>query len=94
MDNIPCKWLEHWRENQSPLGSGECWPMDMTGCGHPPFTDETKEIELEHYGQCNEGCPGYEPMEVGICEKHGEFIKDWGCEDCMAEAMVGEAHND
>jgi len=82
----PCKHLEHWRENQSPLGSGEYWPMDMEGCSHPGFGDTPKEVELENYGKCDEGCPGYEPMEVAICPKHGEYIREYGCGACMVEA--------
>jgi hypothetical protein len=85
MNKIPCKYLEHWVENQSPLGSGEYWPMDMEDCTHPPFGDEQKEIEFEGWGKCDETCPGYEPMEVAICPKHGEYIKNYGCEGCEAD---------
>jgi len=85
MDKVPCKYWEHWVENQSPLGSGEYWPMDMEDCSHPGFEDISKEIELERYGKCDENCPGYEPMEVAVCEKHGEFVKEWGCDRCMVE---------
>ena len=81
----PCRYLEHWRENQSPLGSGEYWPMDMEDCNHPGFDNASKDAELENYGKCDEGCPGYEPMEVATCPKHGEFVKEWGCEECMVE---------
>lgn len=88
MENIPCKWLEHWRENQSPLGSGEYWPMDMTDCNHPLLEDEAQEIQLENYGKCDKGCPGYEPMEVALCEKHGEYVKKWGCDGCMADDFM------
>lgn len=82
---IPCRYLEHWRENQSPLGSGEYWPMDMEDCNHPPFEDEQKEIELEGWGACDVTCPGYEAEEVGVCSRHGEFVKRYGCEECMFE---------
>ena len=85
MNNVPCKYLEHWRENQSPLGSGEYWPMDMEDCSHIGFEDISKQIELERYGGCDVNCPGYKPMELAVCAKHGEYVKDWGCFDCMAD---------
>jgi len=78
MENIPCRWLDCWTENQSPLGSGEYWPMRMSECGNPN----------ENYGdECSPNCSGYEPMEVAICDKHGEFIKESGCDGCMAEDL-------
>jgi len=85
MVKIRCRHLEHWRENQSPLGSGEYWPMDMEDCSHPGFDDEQKQIALEGWDHCDETCPGYEPEELGVCPKHGNFIKRDGCEECMFE---------
>ncbi len=84
---IPCKYYEHWRENQSPLGSGECWPMDMEDCNHPGFDNVQRQMELETYEACNENCPGYKPIETKVCPKHGLFIAKYGCESCQAEEM-------
>ena len=86
MDNIPCKWFEHWRENHGPIG--ECWMEDMSGCGRDLFEDESIEMTFEEYGNCDSGCPGYEPLEVITCEKHGEFIKEYGCDGCMYDDYI------
>lgn len=85
MDNIPCKYLERWVENQSPLGSGEYWPMNMEECNHPSSESERNEQQPEEYDKCDERCPGYEPMEVATCPKHGEFVKEYGCDGCLAD---------
>ena len=89
MNNIPCKFFAHWSENQSPLGSGLNWPMDMYDCVHPDFPDIEKQMAFEEWScnnQCSPDCPGYEAMEVTVCEKHGEFLKDAGCDGCMYDS--------
>ena len=90
MENIPCKWKEHWTENQSPLGSGLNWPMEFSDCGHAGFVEDANRREkLEDYWQendCSPDCPGYEPMEVAVCGKHGEFLKASGCDGCMYDS--------
>jgi len=61
----------------------------MHACTHPGFDDRQKQIEFEGWGRCDETCPGYEPEELGVCPKHGRFIKRYGCGGCMIDAMKG-----
>lgn len=91
MENIPCKHLEHWSENQSPLGSGLNWPMEFEDCGHPGFEDTEKQYAFEVYvenNDCSPQCPGYEPVKVAICKKHGEFLEAAGCDGCMYDSYI------
>lgn len=88
MENIPCKYLEHWSENQSPLGSGRNWPMEFTDCAHPGFPNDSAKEEKLGDGICDETCLGYEPVEIAVCEKHGEFIRDDGCANCMHDSYL------
>jgi hypothetical protein len=92
-NTLPCRFEEHWTENQSPFGSGLYWPMEVGDCGRPESTDVEKEktfvayVEGEH-ADCNKSCPGYEPVDVDNCEKHGEFIKGEVCDGCMEEGIL------
>ena len=91
MENIPCKFLAHWTENQSPLGSGLNWPMHFSDCGHPELDSTSKQEEFEAYAEnneCSPECPGYEPLEVSVCDKHGEFLKASGCDGCMYDSYL------
>ena len=85
MDNIPCKHFRSWYENQAPLGSGRYWPEYFEECCHPEFDDPVKEKAFRYYAdncRCGKDCPGYEPVEIAVCPKHGEYIKRDGCEEC------------
>lgn len=86
MENIPCRWADTWSENLAPHGSGESWMQTFTDCAHPAFPKEDDQVKFEDYGECNGGCPGYEPMEVAVCEKHGEFLMASGCDGCMYDS--------
>jgi len=79
-DLIPCRHLASWDENQAPLGSRMYWPEHFEECQHPTIYDMVPEDEDP---QCSSQCPGYEPMEIEVCPKHGEFLVEEGCYKCM-----------
>ena len=62
---LKCKYWATWTENQSPLGSGEYWPMQMEDCDYPG------ELDIVDGDSCD-GCPAYEPVPMVSCAIHGE----------------------
>ncbi len=93
IENIPCKYEEHWTENQSPLGSGYYWPEEFSDCGFRGFENEKEQMKYEEYLEskdftCDKRCPGYEATEVKTCEKHGEFLAMSGCDGCMYDSYI------
>lgn len=72
MYNIPCKYAVTERQSV-PYGMGSA-TMEWADCAHP---------NLEDSEECSEKCLGYEPCEVKICEKHGEYLAHNGCDGCL-----------
>ena len=75
MENIPCKHFVTERQSV-PYGMGSA-TMEWPDCAHPTIEDVSEE--------CSESCPGYEPCEVCVCEKHGEYLARDGCGGCICD---------
>lgn len=82
-DILPCKWLNKWTENQSPLGSGLYWPEEFEECGY----NGSLECNCEEPDKCNPSCPAYEPVPTKICPKHDvEYLASEWCGSCEEES--------
>jgi len=87
-DLIPCKFEKRWSERHdygSTTASEEMWE-----CECPAEGDKLKQINIRSdSGEiCDRGCPGFEPVPVEVCSKHGEFVGS--CDGCENEFLEEE----
>ena len=75
-EDLPC--AHHTQESQShPYGMGSATETWWECAASDNFPEDYEFDELK----CNSSCPCYAPVEVRICEKHGEYIDSCaGCE--------------
>ena len=72
-DQAPCKHFSSWDEDVAGDGGSR---MPMTDC----------DYEGETLEECDETCPGYDPMPSGKCEKHpGVLFYNGVCHKCENE---------
>jgi len=55
-----CRFYETWSENQSPLGSGMNWPMQMEDCS----AEGDEETVM---GEGEGPCPSWKPLTADSC---------------------------
>lgn len=89
--DISCKFEKRWQERH-PYGSTTA-EEEMWECECPAEEEKMKAIgvRIDSLKPCGCECPGYEPVVVNICNKHGEFT-DYcdGCENEFYEEMEQE----
>lgn len=83
-----CKFMRTWQENQSPLGSGLYWPETISECVFDDRLDG--DIQIEDDDGIDKPCPAFEPVEIGHCDKHGDFLAREGCPGCLADELNEE----
>lgn len=87
-----CIYLIEWDEMQGDPGSGMSGWVTQSDCLCPGGEHNDA---IEHYEECDEGCPGYFGWLPRVCKKHGEYDHRDGCQSCLAdsyeEAERGEA---
>ena len=70
-----CRFMASWTENQSPLGSGECWLMSMSEC----VNEDALDCEFED-GKCQY----WQGVEFAYCADHDEwYLKSDVCGGCL-----------
>jgi hypothetical protein len=77
---IPCRFEKRWSERHdygSTTASEEMWECESLAEG-----EKLEQINIRSNSEevCDRGCPGFEPVSVEICSKHGEFV--FSCDGC------------
>jgi hypothetical protein len=82
---IPCRFEKRWSERHSSSAQEEMWECECSAEG-----EKLEHINIRsNLGEiCDRGCPGFEPVSVEVCSKHGEFV--FSCDGCESEFMEEE----
>lgn len=79
-NTVICKFLFRWKAKQPSYE----FPGDLitfSDCVHP---DGDTGI-FDEVNSCSSSCVGYCPATICVCDKHGEYLFQDGCLDCIFE---------
>jgi hypothetical protein len=91
---LPCKALSLSKQlHYFGEKAYDCYAGKALNCTSPDVEIPVGECTNAEPGfqpdmsKCGPDCPAYIPVEIAICEIHGEYIKSEGCVDCMKNAL-------